>query len=400
MNLTLATAQTSTGDASGDILSGIENITGSAFADTLTGDDNNNVLEGKAGADTLAGGLGVDMASYASSAAGVVVNLLTGSTGGGDASGDVLSSIENITGSALADTLTGDANANTLDGGAGNDVLVGGAGNDMLIGGAGFNSFTGGQGADTFIGGINDDTSYYSTSLAGVTVYLAISTAQASAGDASGDVLISVENLYGSNYSDILVGNDTRNTLSGGAGNDVLDGGSGDDWLVGGAGSDTLVGGLGIDILHYLDSTVGVTVDLAANAVSGGYASGDTISGFENVYGSNFNDTLTGDANANDLRGNSGNDIIKGGSGNDWIFGGAGNDTFRFDEILFGDDQIIDFEGGLDKLSFNLSVADSFSDFVITGNGTTSVTVALGTESIVVAGATAITLTSSDFLFS
>ena len=400
VNLTLATAQTSTGDASGDILSGIENITGSAFADTLTGDDNNNVLEGKAGADTLAGGLGVDMASYASSAAGVVVNLLTGSTGGGDASGDVLSSIENITGSALADTLTGDANANTLDGGAGNDVLVGGAGNDMLIGGAGFNSFTGGQGADTFIGGINDDTSYYSTSLAGVTVYLAISTAQASAGDASGDVLISVENLYGSNYSDILVGNDTRNTLSGGAGNDVLDGGSGDDWLVGGAGSDTLVGGLGIDILHYLDSTVGVTVDLAANAVSGGYASGDTISGFENVYGSNFNDTLTGDANANDLRGNSGNDIIKGGSGNDWIFGGAGNDTFRFDEILFGDDQIIDFEGGLDKLSFNLSVADSFSDFVITGNGTTSVTVALGTESIVVAGATAITLTSSDFLFS
>ena len=115
-----------------------------------------------------------------------------------------------------------------------------------------------------------------------------------------------------------------------------------------------------------------------------------------------------GNSNANNIFGRYGNDIINGGDGNDQISGGAGddtligglgNDTFRFDEVLFGDDQISYFEDGFDKLSFSLSVADNFNDFVVTGNGTTSVTVTQGTETIIVAGATAITLSASDFLF-
>ena len=137
VTVNLLTGLGSGGDAQGDTLSGIENITGSAFADVLTGDNGANTLVGGAGADVLVGGLGTDTADYSSSAAAVNVNLLTGSGAGGDAQGDTLATIENIIGSAFADTLTGNAVANTLDGRSGNDTLIGGAGADALIGGAG-----------------------------------------------------------------------------------------------------------------------------------------------------------------------------------------------------------------------------------------------------------------------
>ena len=62
---------------------------------------------------------GVDTASYATSAAGVAVSLVTGNGVGGDAEGDRLFNIENLTGSNFDDT---------LEGNAGNNVLVGGLG--------------------------------------------------------------------------------------------------------------------------------------------------------------------------------------------------------------------------------------------------------------------------------
>ena len=137
-----------TGTISGD--DGNDRITGSAFADTINGgagidtlfgNGGNDTLIGGAGADRLDGGLGIDTASYASSAAGVSVNLTTGLGSGGDASGDVLISIENVIGSALADALTGNAVANTLSGGGGNDTLAGKLGNDVMVGGLGGDSF-------------------------------------------------------------------------------------------------------------------------------------------------------------------------------------------------------------------------------------------------------------------
>ncbi|KGM29976.1 hypothetical protein P409_35845, partial [Inquilinus limosus MP06] len=91
-------------------------MTGSAFNDTLIGDGGANVLaggsgddilHGGAGADTLQGGNGTDTADYAGSAAGVSVNLTAGTGAGGDAQGDTLSGIENLTGSGFADRLYG-----------------------------------------------------------------------------------------------------------------------------------------------------------------------------------------------------------------------------------------------------------------------------------------------------
>jgi Ca2+-binding RTX toxin-like protein len=91
------------GDAQGDILSGIENIVGSGFSDTITGSAAVNVIDGGAGTDTL---------SYAGSAAAVTVNLSTGTGSGGNADGDIISGIENVTGSDHNDTLIGDAGVN------------------------------------------------------------------------------------------------------------------------------------------------------------------------------------------------------------------------------------------------------------------------------------------------
>src|SRR6185369_17887308 len=104
------------GEAAGDSLTGIETLVGSAYTDVLTGDGSANLLQGGgsydnldggAGADTLDGGSGSDWAFYARSTAGVTVNLATGATGGGDAQGDVLISMENVVGSDYDDVLTG-----------------------------------------------------------------------------------------------------------------------------------------------------------------------------------------------------------------------------------------------------------------------------------------------------
>lgn len=59
--------------------------------------------------------------------------------------------IENVDGSAYADTLTGDDGSNVIAGNAGADALTGGAGDDTLYGGDGLDTLLGGDGADSFV---------------------------------------------------------------------------------------------------------------------------------------------------------------------------------------------------------------------------------------------------------
>ena len=89
----------------------------------LIGNSGNNVLIGGAGADTLDGRGGTDTASYIASASGVDVSLATGLGAGGDAQGDTLSNIENLTGSNFDDTLEGNSLNNVLVGGLGTDTV-------------------------------------------------------------------------------------------------------------------------------------------------------------------------------------------------------------------------------------------------------------------------------------
>jgi Ca2+-binding RTX toxin-like protein len=228
---------------------GNDNLTAGAGDDVLSGGSGHNLLWGNHGNDTFlggsgtdvfAGGAGIDTLSYEQSDAGVTVNLAKGVGSGGDAAGDHLNSIENLTGSAHNDTLTGNAGSNHLDGGAGDDRISGGDGSDTLVGG---------QGADVLSGGKGIDTADYSGSLSGVTVNLL--PGRGSGGDAQGDKLVSIENVTGSAFNDHITGDAGANQLSGGSGDDTLNGGAGDDHLIGGGngGSDILIGGTGADIL-------------------------------------------------------------------------------------------------------------------------------------------------------
>ena len=195
---------------------GDDTLEGGTGADTLNGLAGNDTLIGGAGADTLDGGTGTDTASYAGSSAAVTVSLAAGATNtGGDAEGDTLSNIENLTGSAHSDVLNGDAGNNVLRGEAGNDrlrgddgndrlwgddgadTLYGDDGNDTLEGGEGDDTLNGGAGADILRGNAGRDTASYAGSSAAVTVSLAAGATN-TGGDAEGDTLQQISNLTGS----------------------------------------------------------------------------------------------------------------------------------------------------------------------------------------------------------
>src|SRR5262249_40134022 len=127
-----------TGGAGTDTISGFEDLIGSTYDDTLTGDSGNNIIEGLSGDDTMSGGSGTDAANYVHAAAGVTVDLSnTSSQNTVGAGTDTISGFENLIGSFYDDTLTGDSGANVIFGSAGDDTIVGGTGNDTLDGGWG-----------------------------------------------------------------------------------------------------------------------------------------------------------------------------------------------------------------------------------------------------------------------
>ncbi len=280
INLALTTAQTGVAGAEqvGDIISNTENIEGSVFGDTLTGNLGNNIIWGGDGADvidgaagndqilggsgddwfysstgqdTFDGGTGNDAIYYYTSALGVNINLATNIVSGGEAQGDTISNIEYVYGSNTgADTLVGSIGYNYLAGFGGNDTLSGGLDSDTL---------DGGLGADILDGGDGSDVAYYYRSVDGVSVNLA--TGIVSGGEAQGDTLISIESVYGSDTGgDTLVGNNQANTILGLGGNDSLTGAHGNDYLLGGAGVDTFVfqTGFGIDTLADFTAGAGV----------------------------------------------------------------------------------------------------------------------------------------------
>ena len=168
VNLSLTSAQALGGGEGVDVLSSIETAIGSSHADRLTGDGlanylygslGNDILDGGAGNDLMNGGAGQDTVVYSAATSGVTVNLaLTGwqSVGGGMGV-DLLTVIENVTGSRYADRLTGTSAANVMSAGAGNDVLLGGDGNDAFYGDLGNDTLDGGAGDDVLWGQAGND---------------------------------------------------------------------------------------------------------------------------------------------------------------------------------------------------------------------------------------------------
>ncbi|MGL4965276.1 MAG: beta strand repeat-containing protein [Inquilinus sp.] len=472
----LASGVNSGGEAQGDVLQSIENLTGSAFADTLRGDAGANGLDGGAGADLLDGGAGIDTARYSASAAAVTVDLRIGTGTGGDAQGDVLQNIENIVGSAFADILQGSAAANVLSGGDGDDLINGYGGADALDGGAGIDTvyyngsaaavtvdlrtgtgaggdaqgdvltgieniigsafadlLRGNAGTNAIDGGAGIDMVSYSGSTAGVTVDLAAGTG--TGGDAQGDTLSGIENVTGSAFDDLFAASAAANFFAGGDGTDtvsyaqstarvivrlnegrafegwaqgdtfsaqtenvigsafndiltgngndaaisLLDGGAGDDALAGdgeqgAGGADILIGGTGNDTAYYDNSGGAVQVSLTTGTGTGGDAEGDTLTGIENLVGSNSGDTLTGDGGSNRLDGGAGNDVLAGEAGADTLIGGTGFDTASYGRSAVGVQ--VDLTTGIcaggdaqgDTLSGIEFLVGSGFDDVLTGN--------------------------------
>ncbi len=342
------------GDAAGDTYVSIEALIGSNFNDVLGGDASNNslfsyagndelrgedgddLLVGGEGADRLVGGAGTDLAVYSESTIGLNINMSSPQFSTGVALGDTYVEVEGIFGTNFADQISGNDFANILRGESGNDILGGAGGNDTLIGGAG---------ADQMDGGAGYNIASYATADAGVRASL--SNPDVNAGEAVGDTYSNIQQINGSGFADVLTGlNANGSTLRGLGGNDILyatafgtqlngddgddmlNGGFGDDVLLGGAGGDQIHGGGGTDLVSYVTSTSGVALALISGGF-GGDAAGDTFSNVENVAGTHFNDTITGNGMANRLLGLSGADTLNGGDGDDLLEGGAAADILN-----------------------------------------------------------------------
>ena len=349
------------GTAGDDVINGLAGndiINGLAGDDEINGGDGADTLIGGEGADALNGGLGFDSADYRGALAGVAFNVVTGGTGG-EAAGDTFSGIERYFLSDFNDTVTGsDANEfffgeggnDTINGGGGIDRIDGGDGNDILRGDAGNDLLFGSAGGDQLNGGTGFDIASYENSAAAVTVSL---LSGGTGGDAAGDTYFGIEVVRGSDFDDSLTGNNSVNELRGGEGDDMLFGLGGNDRFFGGEGADSFDGGTGVDIVNYTLATEGVFVDLVNGGTGIGEAAGDSFTSIEWVFGSNFDDDITGDAGNNRLEGRDGDDMLNGAAGNDRLLGGDGNDfIFGGDGVdtIFGQegDDILDGGAGND----------------------------------------------------
>ena len=353
--------------------------------DQLYGENNNDYLDGGAGADRLDGGDGIDTVSYYVSDEGVHVSLspfLIGGNWGGDAEGDTLFSIENLSGSKYDDELYGNNQANLLWGNEGNDVINGGGGGDQINGGDGV------------------DTVSYEGSAEGVSVWLKYDSAWG--GDAAGDQLDSIENLVGSAHgdtlggddsdnvinglagenhlygyggNDVLWGGDDKDSLDGGEGADVLKGFGGNDFLIGGTQADTMWGGTGDD-LYSVDNAGDVVTEFAGEGsdtvwASIDYTLGDQVENLtlvnigglngtgndlDNVIvGNDYTNLLNGGGGVDTIAGNAGDDIIDGGANADTMVGGQGFDIFIVDDP---GDVVLEYAGeGLDQVQTSVSYA-------------------------------------------
>lgn len=173
----------------------------------------------------------------------------------------------------------------------------------------------GGEGDDSFIGGLMSDGVSYAAANGPVNVDLAAGTASGQ----GNDFLSDIERIEGSDYGDVIAGRLGDEYLDGQEGDDQISGGDGpdSDVIVGGEGDDTLDGGVGgVDFVSYATSPSGVTVDLAAGTASGGQGN-DTLTGFEGIFGSGFDDVLGGDGGDNILIGGAGVDALQGQGGKD-----------------------------------------------------------------------------------
>jgi Ca2+-binding RTX toxin-like protein len=323
-------------------LNGIENVIGSEWADTLTGDAGDNELNGLGGSDILDGGDGFDTVNYRrepqnydGANQGVSVDLAAGSATDSFGSTDSLIDIENVVGTdAFGDTLSGDSNGNALIGLGGNDLISGLGGADFLNGGTGIDTILGGAGNDTIYWVVGDG----SETLDGGADF---DTAQLNADPSAATGFVF---SAGPTLNDATV---------------VLSGASSETLVLTEIESVVVTGGASADSISFSGSLAGTPVAfVTATGGAGNDVFDATSAGIAvDFRGGNGDDTLTGDALGDFLGGGPGNDMLTGGGGND-IFGyGSPDDGTAWDgeanASLITADEITDFTTTVDKIQLN-----------------------------------------------
>jgi hypothetical protein len=305
-----------------DTLRSIEEIRGSQFADVIdargfTGGGVSttsnvgsfwwgfNAVQPDGGDDVIQGN-GATRLTYAITMVGIRADLAAGVTdarleadkatlGYASLGRDTFSGVYAVIGTALDDELLGGGAGRTTTG-VPLEWFAGGAGNDTIDGKAGF------------------DIASYTSSPMGITVDLTKTTGQVQDGWGFTDSLSSIEEIEGSYYADSILG------------------GAADDTFNPMRGADTVDGGSGYNELDFSSDTAGVTVRLGGwvgttgslpagftGSAKDGWGDIDVFRNISGIEGSNYNDSIVGDAGSNWLDGRGGNDTIDGGDGIDWV---------------------------------------------------------------------------------
>ena len=321
-------------------------VTGKGGNDTITTGSGNDVINGGDGKDTINAGSGIDIIdggndvyydkiSYATSPAGVTINLEQGTASGGDAEGDTIINIEWVAGSPFDDNITGTQERNILRGGDGNDILNGLGGWDSLYGGQGEDTLNGGAGDDVFIW---DENGAFTDHIDGGDDYdtLTFDTDSTRAYfDLANMDLTNIEaiHLWRGTHSltisstDIIRVTDSDNTLNIVGNYDGILTISDSGWAIDSIVTNQLSGYLFVFKNGATTMAVSSQIEMInAPAIEKNFVEGTpdnftALNDFDSIlYRPNANNDLT-------ITGKGGDDSIVTGSGNDTIFGGAGNDT-------------------------------------------------------------------------
>lgn len=328
-----------------------ENVNGTDATEIINAGGGGDWITPGAGSDTIDGGDGRDMLSFVTLAdtpgrtnvqyrLDLDLTAGTATTSGPDVY--TISNVERVTGTIFADRIKGDAGDNELRGLGDYDWFTATTGNDTIDGGTGQDMIsyvdwmsTADNTADPFNPGGAPPPN---AEVTGVVVDLNDTSNNTNL--AAGHSYISVERVTGSGRQDVFYGDENENDFRG----------LGDfDWFVGSTGGrERYFGGDGSDTVTYYNSISGVSASLRNGARVGGEETGRGTAGdaaldlyfsIENLVGTNYADSLTGNEQRNNLNGLAGDDfifgyggidIIKGGAGNDVINGGAGSDYALF----------------------------------------------------------------------
>ena len=224
-------------------------IMGTDDHETINGTSGDDVIYAGGGADEINGFFGDDVICAGSGFDQVF----------GDAGSDVL------IGGPDGDQLNGDGRLNEdnnfmvfpkdsgddrVFGGPGDDQVRGHTGDDRISGGLGDDSLNGSRGSDRISGGEGVDRLTYFEEAGPVEVRLDLGWTTVSGEDPARDTLEGIEDVVGSHYRSVLIGDQGPNELKGGRRGDFINGGDGNDSLLGENGHDELEGGRGLDFAY------------------------------------------------------------------------------------------------------------------------------------------------------